>query len=140
MVENPPQTSFILKNSLTELDRLRGILEQIKNEWQLTDIYILQLNLVLDELFTNIISHGYEHGSKEQVAVTLKNYGDIIEIIIRDSGKPFDPTAAKKPQTGSSLAETPDGGLGIFLARQYTDSIDYKRAENKNILTLTKKI
>jgi serine/threonine-protein kinase RsbW len=140
MLEKPQQTSFILNNSLSELERLHGMLERIKDEWQLTEKYMLQLNLVLDELFTNIISYGYETSSEEQVAVTLTNCGDIIEIIICDSGKPFDPTSAKKPKTDCSLAETPNGGLGIFLVHQYIDTIHYQRTEDKNILTLTKKI
>ncbi len=140
MPETPQQTSFVLNNSISELDRLHNILEQIKDEWHLSEAFILQLNLVLDELFTNIISYGYENSSEEPVTVTLTNSGDSIEIIICDSGKPFDPTAAKKPKTDCSLAETPNGGLGIFLVHQYTDTIDYKRAEDKNILTLTKKI
>jgi len=137
---NHQQTSFTLKNSLSELNRLSDILEQVKVEWQLTGKFILQLNLVLDELFTNVVSYGSIGGPEEQVRFTLKRRGDAIEIVMCDRGTAFDPTVAKKPKRDCALAETPDGGLGIFLVHQYTDSISYRRAEDKNILTLTKKI
>lgn len=140
MATNHQQTSFILKNSLSELDRLNGILEEIKEEWQLTEKFILQLNLVLDELFTNVVSYGYVGGSENQIRITLKRIDNEMEITMCDSGRPFDPTLAKKPKLDCSLDETSDGGLGIFLVHHYTDAIDYKRSEDKNILTLTKKI
>jgi anti-sigma regulatory factor (Ser/Thr protein kinase) len=42
--------------------------------------------------------------------------------------------------TTLSAEERPIGGLGIFLVRQLMDVIDYKRKDNKNVLTLRKKL
>ncbi len=128
-----------LDSSLSELDRLSEVLDKVKEEWRLTDKFILQLNLVLDELFTNVVSYGYEVESKQQIIFTLTLHHDEIQITMCDSGKPFDPTIPEDPDMEVPLDEKQIGGLGIFLARQYTDKLDYRREENKNRVTLTKK-
>jgi anti-sigma regulatory factor (Ser/Thr protein kinase) len=131
---------FVLHNDLAELERLSEILNQIKHQWQLTDIYIMQLNLVLDELFTNVVSYGYDEESEEQVIFTLNRNDNEVEVSICDYGKPFDPTLPGNPNPDVPLGDKQLGGLGIFLVRQYTDTLTYRREKNKNIVTLTKKI
>lgn len=130
---------FALNNDLCELDRLAQMLDMIKKKWRLTDKLIIQLNLVLDELFTNIVSYGYAEGAKEQITFILDLEDDEVRVTIHDSGKPFDPTIPESPVLDIPLGDKHVGGLGIFLARQYTDTFDYRREGNKNIVTLTKK-
>lgn len=134
------QIRFMLSSSLSELERLHTILEQLKGDWQLPDTFILQLNLVLDELFTNVVSYGLGNEADQTVDFNLTHHGDAVEVIMCDRGRPFDPTTADTPDLDLSLDEKPTGGLGIFLARRYADTFAYRRAEDKNILTLTKKI
>lgn len=131
---------FVLHNDLAELERLSEILNQIKHQWLLTDTFIMQLNLVLDELFTNVVSYGYDEESDEQVIFTLNRNDNEVEVVICDNGKPFDPTIPGNPNPDVPLDEKQVGGLGIFLVRQYTDTLAYRRENNKNIVTLTKKI
>ena len=59
---------------------------------------------------------------------------------ISDSGKPFDPTAARPVDTSLSAEQRPIGGLGIHLVRQIMDEVSYARVEDRNILTLKKKV
>jgi sigma-B regulation protein RsbU (phosphoserine phosphatase) len=42
--------------------------------------------------------------------------------------------------TTLSAEERPIGGLGIHLITQLMDSINYERRDNKNVLTLRKKL
>ena len=140
MTDRHQHTRLILDNSLTELDRLTEMLEQFNKEWRLSDTLVLQLNLVLEELFTNAVCYGYEDGSKQQIDFIFLLRDDEIQITMCDNGRPFDPTSPEDPDLNGPLSEKPVGGLGIFLARQYTDSLDYRREENKNIITLIKKI
>jgi anti-sigma regulatory factor (Ser/Thr protein kinase) len=134
------QIHFMLSSSLSELVRLQTTLEQLKSDWQLPDAFILQLNLVLDELFTNVVSYGFVNQPDQTVDFSLTHRGDSVEVTICDHGRPFDPTTADSPDLHASLNEKQAGGLGIFLARHYVDTLSYRRAEDKNILTLTKKI
>ena len=59
---------------------------------------------------------------------------------ISDSGIPFDPTQKAEADTTLSAEEREIGGLGIHLVRQIMDEVRYERYENKNVLTLIKKI
>lgn len=131
---------FSLTSSITELDRLNEKMTWVGEQWDLSGKTVLQINLALDELFTNVVSYGLEEASGQQITFTLINHGNEIKIVVTDSGKAFDPTQAPNPDLGTPLEDQQVGGLGIFLIRQYTDHIDYERTGGKNITTLTKKI
>ena len=131
---------FTLANSLSELERLTEHLELAKKEWRLTDKFILQLNLALDELFTNIVSYGYDSEPEQLITFTLAFHQDEVAITMCDNGKPFDPRIPEDPDMEIPLDEKEIGGLGIFLARRYTDTLDYRRENDQNIVTLTKKV
>ncbi len=137
--EQQPVT-FSLSSSLSELDRLSEKLDLIGEQWKLDGKTILQINLALDEVFTNVVSYGMEKDASQLITFSLEKRGEEIEIVVCDSGKAFDLTGAAAPDLGLPVDEQQIGGLGIFLIRQYTDKIDYKREKGKNILTLTKKI
>ena len=56
----PKEYSFELKSSLSELDKLGRHLEMYGQKIGLSKKCLLEINLVLDELFTNIISYGFD--------------------------------------------------------------------------------
>jgi serine/threonine-protein kinase RsbW len=133
------QISFTLGNSISELDKLSAELESVGRRWQLAPKIVLQLNLVLDELFTNVVSYGFDNNSAQQVDLTLKLSDDHIQATMVDSGRPFDPTKPPDPELDLPLEEQDIGGLGIFLARKYVNDLQYRREGEKNIITLVKK-
>lgn len=85
------------------------------------------LQLVLEELFTNSIRHGYGADSDAQIIVSLSREGGIYTIRYIDNAPFFDPTA-------HTPAEQPDiGGLGIPLIRGMSKAIRYERRNGLNI-------
>ena len=56
----PKAYSFELKSDLSELDTLCQHLETFGQKIGLSKKFIFEVNLVLDELFTNIISYGFD--------------------------------------------------------------------------------
>lgn len=136
--QNP--ITFSLQSSVSELDELSQKIRAIGEQWKLDKKTILQVNLALDEIFTNVVSYGIQSDSSQCIDFSFVYRDNEIEIVICDRGKPFDPTQAAEPDIGLPLDEQHIGGLGIFLIRQYTDTITYERVNGKNILTLTKKI
>jgi anti-sigma regulatory factor (Ser/Thr protein kinase) len=64
--------------------------------------------------------------------------GQSLKIVIVDSGVIFDPTLVEKADTTLSAEERKIGGLGIYLVREFMDSINYERVDGNNILTLIK--
>lgn len=96
-----------------------------------------QLDLVLEELLINVARYAYAPGSGVvEVGYWAAEAGKLrIEII--DSGRVFNPLAVDPPDLSRGLADRPIGGLGVFLVRSLVDSIDYRREEDRNILSFT---
>ena len=46
----------------------------------------------------------------------------------------------EEPDINQGVEERPIGGLGIYLVKQIMDEVYYERKNNKNILTLIKKL
>jgi serine/threonine-protein kinase RsbW len=130
--------SFRLKNTLNELDRLYRELETFADSIGLSKKLLFQINLALDELFTNIVSYGFPDNRLHWVTITLLHSNNTVTIRVEDNGKPFDPASTDVPETQADLKNCRVGGLGLRLVRQMMDDMAYKRSGRKNIITLTK--
>jgi anti-sigma regulatory factor (Ser/Thr protein kinase) len=132
---------FELSPDLGELDRLREMARDIGEALRLTERCVFQLNLAIEECFTNILAHGLkDRRGKGQITVRLSRQADQIVVRLEDDGLPFDPSQAAPPDLDCTLEERPEGGLGIYLTRQIMDAISYERCAGKNLLTLKKTI
>ena len=129
-----------LKNDLSELDRLCQHCEEIGQTIGVTDKAIFEMNLALDELFTNIISYGFQDHQEHIVKINISIEGDLLEIRIEDDGVPFNPTESKTPDFQCGIEECKIGGLGIHLIKKLMDEIKYQRVAGKNILLLRHRI
>ena len=80
-------------------------------------------------------------GTPVQGEVEVQAIADRQEVVftVIDSGSPFDPTAIPDVDPTLPVEERPIGGLGIFMMRQLTDSINYKRLDEHNVTRLRKK-
>ena len=99
----------------------------------------MSLNLALEEAVTNVMLYAYPDKSGT-VLIEAEKTDKQIQFVISDSGVAFDPTAIPPVDTTLGFEERAIGGLGIHLVRQIMDSIEYRRENDKNILTLTKKL
>lgn len=130
--------SFELKNSLAELDKLCRHLETFGQKIGLSKKVILEINLVIDELFTNILCYGFDDNSEHIVRMTITPENDELCICIEDDGIPFNPIKFEIPEKSHSVEECEIGGLGIHIIRKLVDDICYRRCDDKNVLTLKK--
>ncbi len=90
-----------------------------------------KLRLAVDEIATNIITHGYPKAQREEnIEVTAEIDPKTLTICLEDTAIPFDPT--KQPQPTGNPLDNPPGGLGIFLVMEYVDHFIYKRVNHKN--------
>ncbi|UCF92466.1 MAG: ATP-binding protein [Desulfobacterales bacterium] len=132
--------SFELKSNLSELDRLCHNLQQFCHSMGLHPKCLFEINLALDELFTNIISYGFQDDKEHQIKFTLTPQKDLLILCIEDDGVPFNPIEADTPDLECSISECKIGGLGIHLIKNLMDEVCYRRCRGKNILTMKKKI
>jgi len=130
--------SFELKSNLSELDKLCGHLETFGQKTGLSKKFVFEVNLVLDELFTNIISYGFDDDGEHSIKVTITPENGGLYLCIEDDGKPFNPVEFEAPDMSCSIEECKIGGLGIHIIRKLMDDICYERCEDKNVLKLKK--
>ena len=119
-----------------ELQRISAALEEFGEREDWPPKLLFRVNLVLEELGLNVMTHGQEAGASE-LELIVTSAADSITIEIVDDGPRFDPLQdAPLPDPEASLDERPIGGLGIHLVRTMMDEVIYRYEGGKNRLTL----
>ena len=124
------------------MDELDNVLNFIDNEIKgIKDSKLLtKFNLVVEEIFVNIVSYAYEDNSTNNiVTISIKDNDDKTIITFVDNGKHFNPLIKDDPDISLSVDERPVGGLGIYLVKKMMDNVEYEYKDNKNILTIEKR-
>lgn len=101
---------------------------------------IFRVNLVLDELASNIIAYGREEGRRSpDIVIEMASREDEVIIEISDDGRPFNPLcdAPPAPAIHENLETVPVGGLGIHLVKSMVDSMSYRHEDGRNRVTMT---
>lgn len=130
--------SFELKSDLGELETLCQHLNRFGEITGLSEACITDMNICLDEMFTNIVSYGFKDDLEHAISFTINLDNLEVTLIIEDDGIPFNPLEKKEPETPPDLIDVRIGGLGIHIVRKLMDAISYKRECNKNKLTMKK--
>ena len=141
---HPDQSSetrrIVLHNDIKEVPQLAEFVETVAEEKQVPIEVATSLNLALEEAVVNVMLYAYPEGTRASVEVEAMLAPDSLTFRIIDSGKPFDPTAAPEVNLNAGVEERPIGGLGIHLVRTIMDEVSYERRDDKNILTMIKKL
>jgi anti-sigma regulatory factor (Ser/Thr protein kinase) len=98
------------------------------------------LNVALDEMLANTLSHGRTGLDPCSVTVEVVLDHENVTVILTDDGAPFDPFGRDAPDTTLSVDERPIGGLGIHLVGQLVDHFSYQRREGHNVVVLVKQL
>jgi phosphoserine phosphatase RsbU/P len=132
-----PDASLTLPNRREELPQLVSWLETLgeKHAWPVP--LLTNLNLALEEWFTNVVSYAFTDQAEHSIRFRLWIESEILRIEIEDDGQPFDPTAQATPDTSAGIEERPIGGLGIHFIRRTMAGMSYRREGGRNLLTLT---
>lgn len=135
-MNNDEQCLSILAG-LPELETLRGFLERAIARLGVREEPSLDLVVAVNELLTNSIVHGYA-GRQGQIELCVRGRGSSVEIRLRDQARPFDPTAL--PPRADQLPQLrAPGGLGVPLARHFSDELRYRALpEGGNEITVVK--
>jgi anti-sigma regulatory factor (Ser/Thr protein kinase) len=114
---------------------------EVAQEAGLGDDGVFQCQLSVEEIFTNIVEHGYAHSGSDKTIELVCEYSETTLIIsIIDEAPPFNPLELGEPDPDTPLWERDDGGWGVYFVRQYMDDVRYKLDNKKNRLILEKKI
>ncbi|MDF2716835.1 MAG: ATP-binding protein [Paenibacillus sp.] len=131
--------SLTLRNELRELETLRLFLEDSARTFCFDERLQYRLNLICDELVTNIISYGYDENAEvgSRIEVILSNSPECLDILISDDGIAFNPLNRQEPDLNAGIEERRIGGLGIHFVKTLTTTAVYERQGLRNILRLT---
>lgn len=131
-----PRATIILQSRLTDLERLAAFVDQFGEQNGVGARDLFAVKLALDEVVTNVIRYAHDDAGDHDIVVRLICEGGEVVAEVEDEGRPFDPLQAGAPDLAAPLEQRPVGGLGIHLARQMTDRLEYRRQGDHNVLTL----
>lgn len=111
--------------NIAALDALFPFVERFARARRLDEATVFAVQLVVEELFTNLVRHNT--GGSERIAVRLDIDGGRLLVTLTDLDvDPADPAAGSSPGVLLPLEERTVGGLGIHLVRSMFDSLTYE--------------
>ena len=97
----------------------------------------LRLTLLVEELFTNTVVHGYGRDTEAPVHLTVDIGAESIALTYEDTAPPHDPFAkVRVPDDASGVEERPVGGLGVVLIAAMAERVEYTYAGGRNRISL----
>ena len=108
---------------------MSAFLERFCSDAGLERSRCLRLNVVLEELFVNTVSHGHRGDCDAPVWIRLEAGAQAVQVTYEDTGPPFNPFAY-------AVETRKVGGLGVLLARELASAREYAYIFGRNRLRL----
>lgn len=111
---------------------------------------LMQCNLVLVEIFTNVVSYAHAGMPEEtpiDIEITINETEKFLELRIWDYGEAFDVRSeiervskeAEQNKDFESVDDIPTGGRGLFIAHTIADDIRYETTvDGRNCFVMSK--
>lgn len=128
-----------LEAKIDNIEKVTGFVEEFLEEISVPIKTQTQIDIAIDELFSNIAHYAYE-GNSGDATVRVCAGGDpvAVEITFIDQGQPYNPLEKEDPDVTLSAEERNVGGLGIFMVKQMMTDMNYEYKDGSNILTIRK--
>ncbi len=123
-----------LNPTLEAMEQVTAFVEQELEKADLSMKTITQMNIAVDEIFSNIAQ--YSGASDATVGVDVE--AGCVTLRFADNGRPYNPIEKPDPDITLSADERDIGGLGIFMVKKIMDTVRYEYHDGLNILTLIK--
>ena len=129
-----------VKNQVSELEKVACFVEEIGEELGLDMEMQMNLNLVMEEMVSNVIFYAYPEGADASIDLTAESDGKELTFVLSDQGREFDPTLKEDLDVNVNPADREIGGMGIFIVKNIMNNVTYQRLEGRNLLTMKKEI
>ncbi len=117
-----------LSNRLDEIATLADALELWGAIAQVPPATLQAVNLMLDELITNVVMHGYPATHHGEIFVNVCHSTGRLDVELRDYAMTHNPLSAAEPDLESGIEDRAIGGLGVHFVRKLADEVTYERA------------
>lgn len=125
--------TLTVPGNLDSLGPLRDCARAAAGSAGLEDVAIYRLVLAVDEVATNIVTHGYdEAGLKGMIRMWCEIDADALKVYIEDTGAPYDPSELQIVDIDQPMEDRKEGGLGVFLALRGVDDLEYANSDGRN--------
>lgn len=122
---------------LSSLATVRAFITTVAERASLGRRAAYGLRLAVDEIATNIITHGYAGAVIPGTIVVQATYLDQgVTVTIEDTGAGYAPEPIDPDSLDLPPELRPEGGLGILLASRSVDELHYEQLEHCNRHTL----
>jgi serine/threonine-protein kinase RsbW len=122
--------------TLASLEGIFGFVAEFIKANGLDAAQAFEVELVLEELFTNQVKYNPE--ASHEVEVRLEREGPTVLVVLRDFDvEPFDLTQAPEVDVSRPLSERQTGGLGLHLVRQIAERVRYEHRDRCSTITVS---
>jgi sigma-B regulation protein RsbU (phosphoserine phosphatase) len=132
------QKVITISNNIEDVQVALEAFEEFAEFCEISMPVTMKVNVVLDELLSNIVKYGFDDDKPHSIRVSLEFYGRKLMITFEDDGIPFNPFQKTPPDLTLPIEQREIGGLGIHLVRKLMDEFSYKRDVNRNIVSMVK--
>jgi len=112
------------RREIDALGEVFAFLEMFSDGQEVDEKTAFCINLVVEELFTNMVRHNEGGGDQITVSIERQDNRVLLELVDTDV-EPFDPETAEVPPVEAGIGERRSGGLGIYLVRSMVDDLNY---------------
>jgi serine/threonine-protein kinase RsbW len=127
-----------IRNDVSDIGVVRDTLDNLAREFRIPMRALMQLQVALDEIVSNVIKYSWDDGGSHEFLVRITVHPDRVDLEIFDDGKEFDPMTAPRPNDPPKGRRLRPGGRGIHMAKKLVDHFTYERIDGRNHTTLSK--
>ena len=125
-----------ITNEFSDLKTLNNDVRTFLISLESSQKIVYKVNLILEEMITNIIKYGYLDNEPHKISVEIKIDNEYAYLTIIDDANEFDSENYNNPNIDIPLEKMKIGGLGIFLIKSISEHFKYKREDCKNFLNI----
>ena len=123
------------------LPEVLGFVEETLETYECPMKIQMAVSVAIEEVFVNVAHYAYgEEDGDATLDIDFDEASRDVTFRLSDTGVPFDPLKKPDPDITLSIEERQVGGLGIFIVKKTMDTVQYAYENEKNILTMIKKI
>lgn len=131
-----PKNAISVTPTMESITQVAAFVEGTLEKRQVPRKVMVKMNIAVDEIFSNIV----HYSGAENATVECTVQENEVAVVFTDDGRPYDPTEKTAPDTAASADERDAGGMGIFIVKNFMDSVEYVYHDERNILTLKKRM
>ncbi|HEY4170212.1 MAG TPA: ATP-binding protein [Reyranella sp.] len=124
-------------NDLASLPQLADELEAFCKARAVPSRTVHRFTLALEEVLTNVIAYAFPEEGRREIDVRIAWRDGTLHATVSDDGVAFNPLTRPAPDLQAPIEQRPVGGLGIHLLRTLSETADYRRDGDRNVLTFS---